>query len=289
MNAQATGSRPPKVRPKVAIFSFTSCEGCQLQILNLEREFVELLSQVEIVNFREAIDDRRDDYEIAFVEGSVTTGAEAEEVKEIRAKAKVVVAIGACAHLGGVNNLKALHPRAEWLDRVYGGAKLAGAESSIETLRISDVVKVDFVLPGCPIDKREFLSLVTSLLLGGTPTLPERPVCVECRSKGNVCLVELEAGEFEDAGKKGWCLGSVTRAGCGAICPTYGDPCVACRGIVEEANTVSLVEILAENGYTTEEVQAKFEFFNLKEQIKLIRKDGRKDDTEVKAKPGKEK
>ena len=272
-------------RPKIAIFSFTSCEGCQLQILNLEREFVELLSQVEIVNFREAIDDRGDDYEIAFVEGSVTTDAEADEVREIRAKAKVIVAIGACAHLGGVNNLKDLHPRAEWLDKVYGGAKLAGAESSIETLRVSDVVEVDYVLPGCPIDKGEFLSLVTSLLLGGAPALPKRPVCVECRSKGNACLVELEAGEFEDAGKKGgWCLGSVTRAGCDAICPTYGDPCVACRGIVEEANTVSLVEILAEKGYTTEEVKAKFEFFNLKEKIKLTSKDGPRDDTEVKAK-----
>jgi coenzyme F420-reducing hydrogenase gamma subunit len=252
MNGSKSGSRP-----KIAIFSLTSCEGCQLQILNLEREFVELLSQVEIVNFREAIDDRRDDYEIAFIEGSVTTPGEAEEAREIRERARVVVAIGACAHLGGVNNLKNLHPRAQWLATVYGDAKIV--TESHETKKVSEVVPVDFVLPGCPIDKGEFLSLVTSLLLGASHAPPDRPVCVECRSKDNVCLIE----------EGRWCLGSVTRAGCDAICPTYGDPCAGCRGILEEANTVSLAEILAEKGYTTEEVRAKFELFNQKENVKL--------------------
>ena len=244
--------------PKIGVFSFTSCEGCQLQILNLEDEIPTLIEQIDIVNFREAIDEKGQDYEIAFIEGSVTRESEIEEVKRIRERARVLIALGACSHLGGVNVLKNFHPQGSWLSTVYGRSDIFS--DTIPTKRIKDVVPVDLVLPGCPIDKREFLRFVQGLLLNIKPRLPDYPVCVECRSKGNVCLVE--------EGK--WCLGSVTRAGCGAICPTYRDACAGCRGIVEGSNIESLRNILMEKGYSKEEIRDKFRIFNGLEEIQSL-------------------
>lgn len=246
-----------RMKPKIGVFSFTSCEGCQLQILNLEDELPSLIGQIDFVNFREAMSEKGQDYEIAFVEGSVTRESEIEELKKIRERAKILIALGACADLGGVNVLKNFHPQEGWLPSVYGRRDLFS--DTIPTKRIRDLVPVDFVIPGCPIDKGEFLRFVQGLLLGIKPRLPDYPVCVECRIKGNICLVE--------EGK--WCLGSVTRAGCGAICPTYRDACICCRGLVEEPNIDSLMNVLREKGYPEEEMLDKFHIFNgLEEKIK---------------------
>lgn len=238
------------MKPKVAFFSFSSCEGCQLQVLNLEEELPTLLGFIEIVNFREAIDEKRDDYDIAFIEGSITRESDIVELKEIRTKAKILVAFGACADLGGVNALKNFHPQDSWLPAVYNRTDFF--DDTMPTNRVKDIVPVDFVIPGCPIDKGEFLRFVQSLLLGVQPRIPDYPVCVECRSRGNVCLVE--------EGK--WCLGSVTRAGCGAICPTFRDPCAGCRGLTSAPNIESLVTILMEKGYSKEDIRDKFRIFN---------------------------
>ena len=243
------------MKPKIGVFSFTSCEGCQLQVLNLEDELPALLGQIEFVNFREAMSEKGEDYEIAFIEGSITRESEIAELKSIRERAKVLIAFGACAHLGGVNVLKNFHPQGTWLPSVYGRTDLFS--DTIPTKRVKDVVPIDFVIPGCPIDKKEFLRFVQGLLLSMKPALPDYPVCVECRSKGNICLVE--------EGK--WCLGSVTRAGCEAICPTYREACAACRGLVEEPNIESLCNILMANGLSKEEIQAKFNLFNGLEAI----------------------
>lgn len=245
------------MKPKIGVFSFTSCEGCQLQILNLEDEIPSLIDQIEFVNFREAMSEKGQDYEIAFVEGSITRESEIEELKRIRETAKVLIAIGACADLGGVNVLKNFQPRQTWLQSVYGRQDLFS--DTMPVRRIKDVVTVDFVIPGCPIDKKEFLRFVQELLLNINPRLPDYPVCVECRIRGNVCLVE--------EGK--WCLGSVTRAGCNAICPTYREACIACRGLVEEPNIESLTNILMGNGLTRDQIREKFKVFNGLEGIKI--------------------
>ena len=248
---------PRRPIPKVGVFSFTSCEGCQLQILNLEDELPSIIERIEIVNFREAMTEKGTDYDIAFVEGSITMESEVGELKKIRETAGVLIAIGACAALGGVNNLKNLHPKEKWLPGVYQRDDLF--TGTTHTRRISDVVKVDFVIPGCPIDKGEFIRFVSYLLIGIEPRLPDYPVCVECRSRGNACIVEDD----------GWCLGSVTRAGCEAICPTFGESCAGCRGILEDANIPGLVTVLNSKGFSTEEVRKKFELYNQLENIEV--------------------
>src|SRR3970040_2881084 len=152
------------MKPKVAFFSFSSCEGCQLQVLNLEEELPALLGFIEIVNFREAIDEKREDYDIAFIEGSITRESDIEELKHIREKAKILVAFGACADLGGINALKNLLPQDSWLLAVYGRSDLFS--DTMLTKRAKDILPIDFTIRGCAIDKGEFLRFVQSLLLG---------------------------------------------------------------------------------------------------------------------------
>ncbi|MDH4227900.1 MAG: NADH:ubiquinone oxidoreductase [Deltaproteobacteria bacterium] len=245
------------MRPKIGVFSFSSCEGCQLQILNLEREIPAIAGLVELVNFREAMNKISDDYAIAFVEGSITREKEVAEVEAIRKQAKILVSLGACAHLGGVNSLKNPKPKEEWLKTVYKTTDVF--TDTFETKRVSDVVKVDYDIPGCPIDKFEFVRTVFALLAGVAPRLPDKPVCAECRVKPNPCLVEDNE----------LCLGSITRAGCGAICPTYGEECVACRGVLKDANIKGLTKILNDRGHSKTAINGKLELFNLLAKIEV--------------------
>jgi coenzyme F420-reducing hydrogenase gamma subunit len=256
-------------KPKIGVFSFASCEGCQLQILSIENELLNLLGRVEIVNFREAIDDRRDDYDIAFVEGSIATESDAEEVRAIRARAGFLVTIGACAVTTGLNGMRnAAEARAAWM-RVYPDREF-DSNVAPEVRRVSEVVKVDFEIPGCPIDRTEFLYVVGTLLRGQVPRLPTAPVCDECRRAGNPCL--LDRGIH--------CFGSVTRAGCGAICPSFGESCAGCRGLLPRAPVQELIEILGRKGYTSEEVVIRLNQFNsrdeqigpLAEEVRRLRK-----------------
>lgn len=245
------------MKPKVGVFSFTSCEGCQLTILNLEDELLDLLGAIEIVNFREAIDDRRHDYQVAFIEGSITTPEEVEEVREIRERAQILVAIGACATLGGVNALKNRHELASVRHTVYGdGARHFATEP---TKRVRDVVKVDYEMHGCPIDKIELVRVTKSLLLGQIPLPPEHAVCTECKQNATVCLYE----------KGICCIGPITRAGCGAICPAFGEACVGCRGFLTEPNIPSMVEILKSKGLSRREVEDRLTHFNTLTPIDL--------------------
>ncbi|MCP4593821.1 MAG: NADH:ubiquinone oxidoreductase [bacterium] len=210
------------MKPKIAVFSLTSCEGCSLAILELEDELLDILGAVEIVNFREAMTERSWDIDIGFVDGAVSTPHDVEEIQEIRNHCKAVVAIGACSCQGGVNTLKNYRPEEDYRAYVYGeGAKHF---PTLKAQPISAYVKVDYELPGCPMVKEEFLALVKAVLSGQKFELPATPVCVECKKKGNLCLYE----------KGIICLGPVTRAGCAAICPTFGSKCEGCRGIVGE-------------------------------------------------------
>jgi coenzyme F420-reducing hydrogenase gamma subunit len=236
-------------KPKIAFFDFTSCEGCQLTVVDSLQDHPELLNVVEIVQFREAMTEKGEDYQIAFVEGSCTRASDEPRLKKIREQAAIVVALGACAHLGGVNALKALHPLDEVRKYVYGDK--ADWYETYDTRPISAVIDVDYAIPGCPIDRNEFIAVVKALLLGKKPPIPDYPLCVECKLKGNVCL--YTKGEV--------CLGPVTRAGCGAICPSYGASCEACRGFITNPNDNSMREVLAEAGLTVEDITSIYTMF----------------------------
>jgi sulfhydrogenase subunit delta len=239
------------MKPKVAFFDFTSCEGCQLDALNLTgEEVIDLLNAVDIVNFREVKTNRADDYDIAFIEGSITREAEIPRLQKIRDQAKVVVALGACACIGGVNCLKNHLTIEEALKIVYG--KDAKYYDSIPTRPINAVVPVDGYVRGCPPVTAELVKVIKALLLGKKPDIPNYPVCVECKMAGNVCVFERGMS----------CLGPVIRAGCSAICVTSGRYCWGCRGLVDEPNIDSEKDILEKHGLTVQQVVEKFKIYN---------------------------
>lgn len=237
------------MKPKVAFFDFTSCEGCQLTVVDSLQTHLDLLEAVEIVQFREAISERGEDYAVAFIEGSITRPADEDRLKAIRQRAAVLVALGACAHLGGVNAIKNLSPLDDTRRYVYGDR--AEWYATYAARPISAVVPVDACIPGCPIDRHEFIEVVKALLLGKKPPIPDYPMCVECKLKENVCLFD----------KGGVCAGPVTRAGCGAICPTYGDGCEGCRGAVTNPNRDSMQNVLADHGLTAQDILARMTMF----------------------------
>ena len=239
------------MKPKVAFFSFTGCEGCQLMFLNLEDELLDLLGLVEIVKFREAMkEDLSDEYDIAFVEGSITTHAGIERVKDIRKHTKILIAFGACATIGGINAIKNNQPLEDVRKYVYGDdwEKI----DTVPTMAVDQVVDVDYYIHGCPVSKKEMLEVITSLAMGKEPRIPDYPVCVECKLAENVCVYD-----------KGLvCLGPVTRAGCGALCPSYGNKCIGCRGLISDPNTNAQKDLLAERGLTVEDILKEFTMFD---------------------------
>lgn len=238
-------------KPKIAFFDFTSCEGCQLTVVDALQTHLGLLDLVEIVQFREAMTEKGEDYQIAFIEGSCTRKSDEARLLTIRAQASVVVALGACAHLGGVNSMKNRWPIENVQAYVYGQDG-KDAYESYPARPISAVIKVDAVIPGCPIDRFEFLRIVQMMLQGRTPRLPDYPLCVECKLEENACLNKL--------GRP--CLGPITRAGCNAICTSYGDGCEGCRGWHPEANFEYMREILRGHGLSEHEIDARFTMFN---------------------------
>ncbi len=237
------------IRPKVAFFDFTSCEGCQLTVIDSLQTSPELLDMIEIVEFREAMSEHSDEYQIAFVEGSCTRPADEDRLKKIRETANLVLALGACAHLGGINAIKNLRPLAEVRAEVYGDK--ADWYDTYAARPISAVIDIDGFIPGCPIDRDEFIRVVKMLLQGRQPIIPDYPLCIECKLKENVCL--YLRGEI--------CLGPIVRAGCGAICPTYGDGCEGCRGLITSPNLDSMKMVLEEHGLNFEEVEQKLSMF----------------------------
>jgi coenzyme F420-reducing hydrogenase gamma subunit len=238
----------PLERPKIGVFGFTGCEGCQLQIANKEDTLLDLLGAVEVMNFRLISLDKLGGYDIAFVEGSITTDHDAEKLKRIRSQAKILVAMGACACLGGVHKLRDRFALADAITEVYGDHNV----ESGAVRKISDVVSVDIELPGCPISKPEFEWLVRHLILGLEPQFPQYSVCVECKQRFNTCMFDLGM----------MCLGPVTRAGCNAICPRNHQGCWGCRGPADEANFESMIDILREHGFSEQQIAERAQFFN---------------------------
>ncbi|MCG9478852.1 MAG: NADH:ubiquinone oxidoreductase [Actinomycetia bacterium] len=242
-------------KPKVGVFGFTGCGGCQLEILNLEDQLLDLVSAVDIVHFREAITEYSDNYDIALVEGSITTKHGVERIEKIGGIAKIVVAVGACACTGGLNCLKNLYGLEKAKELVYGDRK--DWIDSIETKPIDAYVKVDYMVRGCPPNRFEIVDVVRSLLVGRKPEIPNYPVCVECKRNGNTCLYDLGLT----------CMGPVTRAGCDSRCPSNSSGCDGCRGPIDDPNVNAQKDIMAEYGLTVEDIMEGFNLYNACKKI----------------------
>lgn len=238
-------------------------------VLSCENELPDILNSLNIVYFREAVDQKIEDYDIAFIEGSVTTEKEIKHVKHIRKKAKTVVALGACSSTGGLNCLKNRFPMDFVKKEVYGKDAKLHIFDTLPAMPLDSIIKVDYYLHGCPIAKAEFLSAFKALLMGKLPEIPNHPVCVECKMAGNICVFE----------KGKTCMGPVTRAGCDAICVTYGCVCWGCRGFVDNPNTDAHKDTLARYGLDVESVIKSFDLYG---GYKIHTKEGKKT---VKGKP----
>ena len=237
------------MKPRVAFFDFASCEGDQLQVVNLEEQLLELLGHIEVVSFREAMKEHSDSYDIAFVEGSCTRMQDEERLKKIRANAKIVIALGSCAAIGGINCLKNHRDQITVRKEVYGDKY--ELFDTYPARPIDAVINVDFKIPQCPINREEFLRVVKALLAGQKPFIPNYPVCVECKMNGNVCVFE----------KGMTCVGPVTRAGCNSCCVNEGAICWGCRGLVDNPNTDAHKEVLEKYNLTAKEVVNKFKLY----------------------------
>ncbi|MDD5601305.1 MAG: NADH:ubiquinone oxidoreductase [Actinomycetota bacterium] len=249
-------------KPKVGIFGITGCGGCQLEILNLEDQLLDLVSAVEIVHFTEAITEHSDNYEIALIEGSVTTEHDIERVKKIGDIAKIIVAVGSCAVNGGLNCLKNLYGVERAKELVYGDKK--DWIDSIEVKPIDEYVRVDYYARGCPPNRLEIVDIIRSLIIGRKPEIPNYPVCVECKRNGNTCVYDFGIT----------CLGPVTRAGCNSRCPSSGTGCESCRGLIDDPNINAQKDLLAEYGLTVEDIISQFNLYNACK--KVIAKENKK-------------
>ncbi|MFI5719559.1 oxidoreductase [Nocardia sp. NPDC051750] len=237
--------------PTLAVWKFTSCDGCQLTLLDCEDELLTLAGRIRIVHFTEASSTvEPGPYDVSLVEGSVTTPDELRRVAEIREQSRILVTIGACATHGGIQALRNFADIEEFTSIVYASPEY------IETLStstpISDHVPVDFELRGCPIDRRQLLDTLCAFLAGRAPDIPNTSVCTECKRRGTTCITVAEGIP---------CLGPVTQAGCGALCPAYHRGCFGCFGPMAEPNIGALLPILQINGMSAEEVDRAFHTF----------------------------
>jgi len=228
---------------KCAWFDFACCEGCQIELTNFGEPFVELLEHVEPVEFREAMSETTTEpIDVAFIEGSFTREADRRRLLQIRERASIVVAYGSCATSGGINALK--NHTDDYAEEVYGEDCERPHLASQKALPISEAIKVDYEIRGCPMDRAEFIRVVEQLVHGTEKVyIPSYPVCVECTRRETVC--RYDEGEH--------CLGPIAQAGCGAPCPADGIPCEACRGMVKHPNEAAMKKVLIENGELPEQ------------------------------------
>ena len=239
-------------KPKVGIYGLTGCAGDQLVLLNCEDELLVIAGALDIKSFPMAMSggDDKCPLDIVFVDGSVVQPQDEQMLKSLRERSKLLVAIGTCAVWGGVQAMKNEIPREELKRKVYGSAGKIFKVTASQPL--SNFVKVDLAISGCPIEKEQLLQAVASLLHGDLPRLANYAVCTECKMAEYPCML-LEKGQL--------CLGPITVAGCKARCPSYGLPCVGCRGPVEEANVSSEVTVLQEKGFTLVDIQNRLRTF----------------------------
>lgn len=247
--ANGAGAR---ARPRLAVFKFASCDGCQLSLLDAEDELLAVTDAVELAYFVEA--SRHADpgpYDVALVEGSISTPEQIRQIKEVRRQARLLIAIGACATAGGIQALRNWRDVDDTVRMVYAHPEY------IETLDtsspISDHVQVDFELRGCPINKYQLLEVITALLVGRQLRLPTYSVCVECKRHGVTCVMVAQGIA---------CMGPATQAGCGAICPAYGRGCYGCYGPMEAPNGPALGHQFEQLGLDAPDIVRLFRSFN---------------------------
>ena len=253
-----------KKRPTLGIYGFTGCAGCQLALLDCEDELLDIFSALDIKVFYEAMSNNDDNalVDIALVEGSINTNKQAEELKEIREKAEVLVAFGSCSNHGCVQAMALGDGNWEQrFKRVYGDMKFTVANPR-EAQPIRKFVKVDAFIPGCPPSKPQMLRALTQLIHGNQPTYTNSPVCLECMFRENECL--LYNGKL--------CLGPLTMGGCTAPCPSHNTPCIGCWGIIDEANHISELKLLKEKGYKAEDIIRRFRIFGGSDIVDKIQK-----------------
>lgn len=244
-------------RPKVSIHKFSSCDGCQLAFLNLGNDLITLTNLIDVKHFAEAgfVDDNLPEVggvvDIAFIEGSISTGAELERIKKIRENSRLLITIGACATSGGIQALRNMFDANAWIEGIY--AKPEYIDSLKTVSPIKDHVTVDFEVWGCPVSSDQIIEVIRSLLSGVMPIDSTEKVCAECKRSQTVCRMVVN-GEA--------CMGPVTKAGCGAICPTYGRACYACYGPSSDSNSTALNNRFQGLGLLPEEVARKYLLFN---------------------------
>jgi coenzyme F420-reducing hydrogenase gamma subunit len=242
----------PGARPKLAVYKFSSCDGCQLSLLNLEDELLALVNCVEIAYFLEARSRvLPPPYDIGLVEGSISTPEEEHRIRQVRRDCRFLVTIGACATSGGIQSLRNWADLGEYIGAVYAHPQYI---RSLETATpIASHVFVDFELRGCPVNERQLLELLSALLVGRRPNIPTYSLCEECKRKGLPCVLVTEGQA---------CLGPVTQAGCGALCPACHRGCYGCFGPAEQPNMRSLGGCLTSLGLGPRDLKRKFRSFN---------------------------
>ncbi|HLN79024.1 MAG TPA: hypothetical protein VK204_18410 [Nocardioidaceae bacterium] len=239
-------------KPKLAVWKFASCDGCQLTLLNCEDELLALAGAIEIAYFPEATRAVVEGpYDVSLVEGSVTTPEELERIQRIREVSGKVITIGACATSGGIQALRNFADVAEFRSVVYAHPEYV--ETLARSTPISAHVNVDFELRGCPIDKRQLLEVLAAAVQNRRPRIPSHSVCVECKRRGNVCVTVAKGVP---------CLGPVTQAGCGALCPSFARGCYGCFGPQDTPNTASVADGLRVLGMDEAAVMRIFRTFN---------------------------
>lgn len=240
------------MKPRLAVHKFTSCDGCQLAFLNAGEALLTLAELVEMVHFAEAGEvDPEAKVDIAFVEGSISTPDEVLRIKKIRENSTYIITIGSCATAGGIQALRNVSDSKDWMSQVY--ASPAYIQSLSTSTAISQHVKVDWELWGCPVNGQQVLEAIRFLLSNATPRIKRDAECMECKRKGHVCVLVTQ---------KQACMGPVTRTGCGALCPSLAHACYACFGPKENPNTRALGQRFEQFGLTKETIAHKFMHIN---------------------------
>ena len=239
-------------KPRLAVWKFASCDGCQLALLDCEDELLAVADALDIAFFPEATRGKvRGRYDLSLVEGSITTAHDAERIREVRRRSRTLVTIGACATAGGIQGLRNFADVAEYAAVVY--ARPDYIKTLATSTPIAEHVPVDFELRGCPISKRQLVEVISAFLAGRRPVTPAHSVCIECKLRGNVCVMVAHGTP---------CLGPVTHAGCGAICPAYDRGCYGCFGPMETPNPVALSRQLKELGMDSPAIERIYRTYN---------------------------
>ncbi len=239
-------------RPKLAVWKFSSCDGCQLSLLDCEDELLEIAGAVEIAYFLEATRAQvKGPYDLSLVEGSIASPEDGKRIRKIRQQSRVLVTIGACATAGGIQALRNFKKVYEFIGTVYPRPNFIDTLST--STPIQDHVPVDFELRGCPISKEQLLEALNAFLNGRNPNVPHHAECIECKMRGTVCVMVAKGTP---------CLGPVTQAGCGNICPSYDRGCYGCFGPKSSPNTASLANWFTGHGMSKRDVSHFFRTFN---------------------------